>query len=117
MSIAAQDISAYVLKDLVRKLSPARFPGMPTALVALTGFVLGARFGRPHITGIVVTKTGTVLARANAERDPRRVLGDYSVVLRSWTRLISSADLSPRELMEAQSLFAQKVGFFGPTNS
>jgi len=36
-----ENTRAYVLQDLVRKLSPARFPGMPPTLVALTGFILG----------------------------------------------------------------------------
>jgi len=91
MTILAQQISAYVLKDLIRKLSPERFPGMPPILVALTGFILGARFGRPFIIAVVVTDSGIVLARANGDTDARCVLGSYSDVLRNWMRLISTA--------------------------
>ena len=117
MTTPAQRISAYVLKDLVRKLSPERFPGMPPTLVELTGFILGARFCRPYIIAVVVTDKGIVLARANGDTDTRRVLGIYSDVLRNWMRLISTAGLSPHEFMEVQSLFAAKVGFPGPTNT
>lgn len=117
MTILAQQISAYVLKDLIRKLSPERFPGMPPTLVALTGFILGASFGRPSIIAVVVTDSGIVLARANGDTDVRCVLGSYSDVLRNWMRLISTADLSQGEFMEVQSLFAQKVGFPGPTDA
>ena len=116
MSISDR-ISAYVLKDLVRKLNPTRFPGMPPSLAALTGFVLGAAFSTPYIIAIVITDGGIVLARANADTETRRVLGRYSDVVRSWSRLVSRAGLTPHEFMEAQSLFAEKVGFLGPTNA
>jgi hypothetical protein len=75
------------------------------------------RFGRPSIIAVVVTDSGIVLARANADTDARCVLGSYSDVLRNWMRLISTAGLSQREFMEAQSLFAEKVGFPGPTDA
>jgi hypothetical protein len=84
MSTTAQEISAYILKDLVWKLSPTRFPGIPSTLAALTGFILGARFCHLHITGVVVIASGTVLARTNADLDARRVIGSYSDVLRTW---------------------------------
>jgi hypothetical protein len=74
MNTTTQDISAYVLKDLVRKLSPGRFPGIPPTLAALTGFILGARFSRHYIRAVVVTDSGIVLARTNDDTDARRVL-------------------------------------------
>jgi hypothetical protein len=117
MSTTAQGISAYILKDLVRKLSPAKFPGIPPTLAALAGFVLGATFGRPHITGVVVADSGMVLARANTDTDAKRVLGSYSDILRNWMRLISRAGLCSAEVMAAHSLFAAKVGFPGPTDA
>jgi hypothetical protein len=114
---ATQAISAYVLKDLARKLNPRRFPGMPPFLAALTGFVIGAEFFTPRITAVEVTGSGTVLARVDGDAAERRVLGRYPDILRSWLRLISRAGFSPREFMEAQYLFAEKVGFPGPTNA
>ena len=117
MTTPAQRSPAYVLKDLVRKLSPERFPGMPPTLVAFTGFILGARFCRPYITAVVVTDSEIVPARASGDTDARRVLGSYSDVLRNWRRLITTAGLTQREFMEVQSLFAAKIGFLGPTSA
>jgi hypothetical protein len=88
---------------------------MPPALAALTGFILGTEFFTPHITGLVINDTGLVLARVNGDTDARRVLGSYSDVLRNWMHLISRVGLTPHEFMEVQSLFAEKVGFLGPT--
>jgi hypothetical protein len=112
-----QAISAYVLNDLVRKLDPRRFPGLPPLLAALTGFVLGAEFVVPRIIAIEITDGGTVLARVGDDADERRVLGRYSDLLWNWLQLISRADLTSREFMEVQYLFAQKIGFPGPTNA
>lgn len=117
MNASPQSISAYLLRDLVRKLDPRRFPGMPPTLAALTGFILGAEFFTPRITEVEVTGSGTVFARVNGDANERRVLGSYSDVLRGWLRLISRAGLTPREFVEVQFLFAKKVGFLGPTDA
>jgi hypothetical protein len=44
-------------------------------------------------------------------------LGSYADVLRNWLRLMAAAELSRREFIEAQCLFAAKVGLFGPTSA
>lgn len=90
---------------------------MPPILAALTGFVLAAEFVTPPITAVEVTGSGTVLAWVDGGAGERRVLGRHSDVLRNWLQLISRAGLTTREYMEVQSLFAQKVGFPGPTNA
>ena len=115
--MTSQRISAYVLKDLVQKLNPGRFPGIPPSLAALTGFVLGAVFSTPHIVALVITDSGIVLARANVDAEAKRVLGSHADVLHNWIWLVSRAGLTPDELMAAQSLFAEKVGFLGATNA
>ena len=115
--MTSQRISAYVLNDLVQKLNPGRFPGIPPSLAALTGFVLGAVFSSPHIVALVTTDSGIVLARSNVDAEAKRVLGSYSDVLRSWIWLVSRAGLTPDEYVTVQSLFAEKVGFLGPTNA
>jgi hypothetical protein len=117
MSAATQRIPVYVLEDLVWKLNPKRFPGIPPTLVALTGFVLGAAFFTSDIRAVVIIHTGIVLARVDGNTDESRVLGSYSNLLRNWIRLISRAGLSPHEFMEVQVLSAEKVGFLGPTNA
>jgi hypothetical protein len=121
LSIAGMDtfqrIPAYVLKDLVRQLNPRRFPGMPPAMAALTGFVLGAEFQTAWITAVEITGSGTVLAQVDGDATERRVLGRYSDLLRSWRSLVSRAGLIPLEFIEVQCLFAKKVGFPGPPNA
>jgi hypothetical protein len=117
MSSPPERIPAYVLKTLVEKLRPARFPGMPPVLAALVGFVIGAQFCDPGIEEIVVTPDGSVLARTSGERAANHLLGSYPEVLRSWVRVVAAAGLSQREFIEAQYLFALRVGFFGPTNA
>jgi hypothetical protein len=117
MSSPPERIPAYVLKTLVEKLRPARFPGMPPVLAALVGFVIGAQFCGPGIEEIVVTPDGSVLARTSGERAANRLLGSYPEVLRRWVRGVAAVGLSQREFIEAQYLFASRVGFFGPTNA
>ena len=60
---------------------------------------------------------GSVLARTSGEGAATHLLGSYPEVLRSWVRVVAAAGLSQREFIEAQSLFALRVGFFGPTNA
>jgi hypothetical protein len=65
-----------------------------------------------------VTSGGLVLARAHGETAAKHVLGRYADLLRTWLRLVSAAGLSQHECIEAQCLFASKIGtFFGPTSS
>jgi hypothetical protein len=90
---------------------------MPPNLATLTGFILGAAFFTAYITEVVITSSGIVLARVHGDRDESRVLGSYSDVLRSWIGFISRAGPTPREFMEVQCLFAERVGFLGPTDA
>ena len=117
MSSSRGRIPANVHKTLVEKLHPARFPGMPPVFAAIVGFVIGAQFCDPCIEEIVVTPDGSVLARTGGARAANHLLGSYSEVLRSWVRVVAAAGLSQREFIEAQYLFALRVGFFGPTNA
>jgi hypothetical protein len=76
---------------LIQKLDPSQFPRMSGVMAALIGFILDTAFVE--------------------------FLGSYADVLRNWLRLIAAAGLSQREFIEAQCLFASKVGFFGPTSA
>jgi hypothetical protein len=117
MNTTQQPISAYTLKALVQKLRPSRFPGMSGVMAAIVGFVLGARFCDPSIAEIAVTSDGRVLARAEGEHGANRFIGNYVDLLRNWLSLVAAAGLSQREFIEAQSLFAAKIGFFGPPSA
>ena len=108
-----QQPTAYILKSLVEKLRPSRFPGMSGKMAAVVGYVLGANFVDPAITDISVTSDGFVLARAQGDVGANRFIGNYADLLRNWLRLVGAAGLSKREFMEAQGLFAARVGFFG----
>ena len=110
-------ISAYTLKALVEKLRPDRFPGMPGKMAAVTGFILGADFIHPAITQITVKTDGSVMVRLDGYGETKRFIGSYRSLLRHWQELIGAAGLSNRELMEAQSLFASRIGFFGRANA
>ena len=98
---------------LARKLHPSWFPRMSSVMAAIVGFVIGARFTEPAIAEIVVTSDGFVLARADGEADAKHFIGSYSDLLRNWLGLIGVAGLNTYELMEAQTRFAAKIGFFG----
>jgi hypothetical protein len=84
---------------------------------AMVGYVLGARFVEPSIAEIAVTSDGVVLARAEGEASAKRFIGNYNDLLRNWLALVAIAGLSQREFMEAQCLFASKVGFFSPPSA
>ena len=81
MSSPLERIPAYILKTLVEKLRPARFPSMPPVLAALVGFVIGAQFCDPGMEEIVVTPDGSVLARTSGEGAATHLLGCYPEVL------------------------------------
>ena len=117
MNTPQQLVSIYTLKSLVQKLRPSRFPGMSGVMAAIVGYVLGARFVDPSIAEIVVTSDGFVLARAEGEPSAKRFIGRYNDLLQNWLGLVTTAGLSQREFIEAQCLFAARVGFFGPASA
>jgi hypothetical protein len=90
---------------------------MSAVMAAMVGFILGAHFVDPAISEITVTSDGSVLARADGEAAANRFIGRYADLLRNWLSLVASAGLSQREFIEAQCLFACKVGFLGPPSA
>jgi len=112
----SHDISAYILKSLIEKLRPGRFPGMPEEFASFVGFVIGARFSDKDIAEIVVSDD-RVFARVEGESEQTYLLGHYADILRAWLRFVAAAGLNNQEFYEVQCLFALKVGFYGPTNA
>ena len=102
---------------LVQKLDPSQFPRMSGVMAALVGSVLDMAFVEPRIAELFVSQDGIVLARPEGDPGASHFLGRYADVLRNWQGLIAAAKLSQRELVEAQCLFAERVGFFGPTSA
>jgi hypothetical protein len=106
------------LKDrLAHKLHPVRYPRMSGTLAAILGFLLDTSFTDPRIAEIVVTFDGFVLARAPGEVCANRFVGSYSDLIRNWLGLLACAGLSQTEVVEAESLFAERIGYFGRTSA
>jgi hypothetical protein len=101
---------------LNHKLSPNRFPLMSGLMAAIVGHVLGVVFVSPCIAEIVVTADGFVLARNEGDCGANNFIGNYTDLLRNWTGMLSAAGLTTIERMEAESLFAAKIGYFGRTS-
>jgi hypothetical protein len=97
---------------LRRKLHPYRHPEMSGLMRAIVGFVIDAPFGNPRIADMTITPDGLILARAEGEVSPLAV-GRYPDLLRSWFALLNAARLTANERMEAELLFAAKIGYYG----
>lgn len=102
---------------LFNKLNPNRFPRMSSLMAAIVGHVLDAAFTQPSIAEIVVTSDGFVLARAEGHAGADHFIGTYADLLRNWFALLRVAGLTPTERLEAESLFAAKIGYFGRTTA
>jgi hypothetical protein len=97
---------------LRRKLHPHRHPNMSGLMAAIVGFVIDAPFGNPPISEMTVSDEGMILARPKGEVSVLPV-GRYLDLLPSWFALLNAASLTPRERIEAELLFAAKIGYYG----
>jgi len=113
MNTPLQFNSNHLQSALSEKLQPSRFPRMSSVMAGIVGFIVQAQFTDPEIAEIVVTSDGFVLARADGEVSANHFIGRYPDLLRNWLRLIAAAELTTRELIEAQAAFAAKIGFLG----
>jgi hypothetical protein len=102
---------------LFHKLHPSRFPLMPGVMAAIVGFLLEEPFVSPPIAEIVVTSDGFLLARTEGESCANVFIGRYLDLVRNWLILLAAACLTTDETVEAQVLFAAKIGYFGPTTA
>jgi hypothetical protein len=98
---------------IVQKLNPINFPKMPGVMAAVVGFVLDVTFIEPRILAITITPDGFVLAKAEGDAGATEYLGRYTDLLRGWSHLISIAKLTLHERIEAESLFATRIGYLG----
>ena len=90
---------------------------MTPLMAAIVGYLLDLRIGHPAIGEIVVTTDGFVLARAEEEAGANHFIGNYSDLIRNWFGLLNVAGLTIIERVEAEAIFAAKVGYFGPTSA
>jgi hypothetical protein len=111
-----QSDSISVKNRLARKLHPYRHPEMSGLMSAIVGFAIDAPFGDPRIVEIAVTPDHFILARPEGEVSSVPV-GRYEDLLLAWSALLSAARLTNIERIEAQSLFARRIGFLGAVNA
>ena len=108
----------YQLRDvplksrLQFKLNPNRFLNISPLMTAIIGHLLDVPFIRPQILEIAVTADDFVLARIEGETR-EQFIATYTDLVRNWGLLLASAGLTTLERMEAESLFAEKIGMFG----
>ena len=77
---------------------------------AIIGFVLGFPFGDPPIAEIIILHDGAVLARPDGVVKTQ-VIGCYGDLIRNWQALLACAGLTKFERIEADCLFANKIGY------
>jgi hypothetical protein len=117
LTLRSEGMSATPLNEvpnnrLFHKLNPSRFPRMTSFMAAVVGYLLDVRFVSPAIEEIAVTSDGFVLVRADG--DTRTIFaGEFSDFVRNWYSLLTAAGLNTAERIEAESLFASKIGYFG----
>jgi hypothetical protein len=109
--------STQLLKRLAEKLHPKRFPSMSGRMAAVVAFLIDQQVIRPAIVEIVVTSDGFVLAGVDDDVGTNHYIASYSDLLRNWRALIAVAGLTKHEHIEAEILFATKIGYFGCTNA
>ena len=99
------------------KLNPTRFPRITPLMAAIIGHLLDLPVGNPSIAEIVVTSDGFVLTRVEGEVGANHFIGNYDDLVRNWFGLLDAAGLTAIEQLEAESLFAAKIGYFGRTTA
>ena len=99
-----------VLGSLHAKLHPNRFPRMSPVMGAIVGFLLGLAVGDPPIAEIIIVHDGAVLARPEGVIKTQ-IIGCYSDLIRNWQALLACAGLTKFERIEADCLFATKIGY------
>lgn len=92
--------------NIKHALNPKRFPGMSTKMMAIVGYIIGAKFTDPVLTEMVVTSDGYLLARAEGDCGCNEFLGSIADFKRNWDSLIhiSNLGLSPDEVKYLEML-------------
>src|SRR5664279_927597 len=95
--------------SLIKKLNPARFPGMSPFMAAVVGFVLDESFTDPQIVELTVSETENIVYIRKAGDVGFDGMQSLEDLRNNWNRLIDVAGLTPDERREAVTLFNQKV--------
>jgi len=102
--------------QLLHKFHPYQHPQMSQVFAAIVGFVLDVHIVSPRMVDLTVSPDGFLLARAEGEVSPVSV-GRHEELVRGWSALLKGASLTTLELIEADSLFAGEIGYFGRTTA
>lgn len=98
---------------LQAKLHPCNFRIISGKMVAIVAYILGAEFADPPIVGVTIDENGLVLARTARHRDHTDMIGSHADLERSWHSLLDAARLTSQERMDAEVLYATRIGFCG----
>ena len=96
-------------ESLVRKLNPARFPGMSPFMAAVVGYVLGKSFTDPEIAEMAVSERENLLYVRQVGGVGFDGVQSLEDMRNNWNRLLDVAGLTPEERAEAVRLFGAKV--------
>jgi len=102
--------SSTLHADLQRKLDPRKFYWISPTMGGIVGFILGVQFGIPIVEEVIVVYDGAIVARPPGS-NKACIIGKYDDLVNGWKCLLSSAGLTPNERLEAESLFAAKMGY------
>lgn len=96
--------------SLLKKLHPNRFTAMSPKMAAIVAYVLGVKWTSPAIGELVVTSDGHVLARREGDIGANDFIGSYADLSGNWSRLMTAAELTPPERLQASRLFKARIG-------
>lgn len=97
----------YGHHQLANKLDPMFFPEMTPEFAAIVGFVVNAGYTRPILCEVSLDAGFVVAAFSGTERC---ALFTYEFLRRNWLGLLDAAGLTPDEHMEAECIFASRIG-------
>lgn len=107
LSMFASEVTEVTLPEtddtlragLIRKLDPARFPGMSGRMAAIVGYILEARLSEPAIAELAVTSDGFVLAARDGDTGANEMIGERADLDRNLVALLNATpDLTDNEI-------------------
>jgi len=94
---------------LIRKLNPARFPGMSGKMAAIVGYVLNEEFADPVIVKLQISDK-LVLVQHRGDIGFNDIIGATDDLHDNWRQLLEvTSDLTDDERAEAHRLFVARI--------
>jgi hypothetical protein len=114
MQSPQQFSSAHLKNALIRKLNNL-VPRLSARMAAIIKYLLNTPCIEPRIVEITVTSDGFAIARLEGEEAAHQLIGSYAELLGNWFVVLNAAELTIPERAEALAVFAERIGFVGPT--